>query len=166
MSELPTYVLEREFDAPRHRVWKAWTDKDMLSHWYGPGVETVIHRLDVRPGGQWLVEMRWGESANFQRSDYTDVVDGERLCWLQSVTDENWNVTANPMMPDWPRVLASSVILTEDDGKTTMQFTWVPHEASEAEIACFAQAAGGMDKGWQAGMNLMKELVESSSGDE
>lgn len=40
-----------------------------------------------------------------------------------------------------------------------MRLTWVPHEASESEIACFAAAVGGMDKGWGAGMELLAELL-------
>jgi len=59
MSDLPIYVLERVFDAPRELVWKAWTDPKLLPRWYGPNVETIIHRLDVKPGGLWLNEMKW-----------------------------------------------------------------------------------------------------------
>ena len=65
MSELPTYILEREFDAPRELVWRTWTEAELLSHWYGPGVETVIHKLDVTPGGVWLNEMKWGGNSNY-----------------------------------------------------------------------------------------------------
>jgi uncharacterized protein YndB with AHSA1/START domain len=51
MSELPTYVLERVFDAPRELVWKTWADPALLPRWYGPRVETIIHRLELKPGG-------------------------------------------------------------------------------------------------------------------
>ena len=44
-------------------------------------------------------------------------------------------------------------------GQTKMRLTWVPHEASAAEIACFAAAFGGMDKGWGAGMELLAKLL-------
>ena len=54
MTDLPTYVLERTFDAPRELVWKTWTDPQLLSRWYGPRVETVVHRLELKPGGLWL----------------------------------------------------------------------------------------------------------------
>jgi uncharacterized protein YndB with AHSA1/START domain len=47
MSDLPTYVLERVFDAPRELVWKTWTDPKLLPRWYGPNVETIIHRLEL-----------------------------------------------------------------------------------------------------------------------
>ena len=68
MSDVPTYVLERLFDAPRDLIWKTWTDPDLVARWYGPNVETIIHRLDAKPGGLSLVEMKWGEASKFERS--------------------------------------------------------------------------------------------------
>ncbi len=159
MADLPTYVLEREFDAPRELVWKTWTDPDLLVRWYGPRVETIVHRLDLTPGGLWLGEMRWDGKSNYQRVEYTEVAPPERLVWLHSVSDGEWNVIANPMMPDWPRVLLTTVTFEEDGGKTRLRLTWVPHEASEAEIACFTAALAGMEKGWGAGMDLLAELL-------
>ena len=159
MSELPTYVLERVFDAPRELVWKTWTDPQLLSRWYGPNVETIIHRLDVTPGGLWLNEMKWGDKSNYQRSEYTDVMPPERLVMLQSTADADWNAAPNPMMPDWPRVLLTTVTFEDADGQTKMRLTWVPHEASQAEITCFAAALDGMGKGWGAGMELLAALL-------
>ncbi len=159
MSELPTYVLEREFDAPRELVWRTWTDPDLLPRWYGPRVDTIIHKLDLKPGGLWLVEMKWDGNSNFQRVEYTEVTPPERLVWLHASADAQWNVAVNPMMPDWPRVLLTTVTFEEAGGKTRMRLTWVPHEASDAEIACFAAAMDGMGKGWGAGMELLEELL-------
>ena len=159
MTDLPTYVLEREFDAPRELVWRAWTDPELLPRWYGPGAETVIHRLDLEPGGLWLVEMRWGDNAHYQRVEYTEVEPPARLAWLHSVSDAHWNVISNPMMADWPRVLLATVALEEAGGGTRMRFTWVPEAASEAEVACFTAAMGGMDKGWSTGMDQLAEIL-------
>ena len=164
MSELPTYVLEREFDAPRELVWRTWTDPDLLPRWYGPRVDTVIHKLDLKPGGLWLVEMKWDGNSNFQRVEYTEVTPPERLVWLHASADAEWNVAVNPMMPDWPRVLLTTVTFDEVGGKTLMRLTWVPHEATEAEIACFAAAMDGMGKGWGAGMELLEELLTELQG--
>ncbi|MCY6381613.1 SRPBCC family protein [Hoeflea prorocentri] len=159
MDELPTYVLEREFDAPRELVWRTWTEPELLKRWYGPNVETIIHDLDVRPGGLWLNEMKWGDNSHFQRVEYTEVTEPERLVWLHSVSDASWNVVANPMMENWPRVLLTTVTFDEVGGRTHMRLTWVPHEASEAEIASFHQALQGLDKGWGAGMDLLTQLL-------
>ncbi len=159
MGDLPTYVLERVFDAPRALVWKTWTDPQLLSRWYGPRVETIVHRLDLKPGGLWLNEMKWGDNSHYQRVEYTEVLPPERLVWLHSVSDAAWNVVANPMMADWPLVLLTTVTFEEEGGRTKMRLTWVPHEAGEAEIACFTAAIDGMDKGWGAGMELLAELI-------
>lgn len=159
MSELPTYVLERVFDAPRALVWKTWTDPDLLPRWYGPRVETVVHRLDLKLGGLWLVEMRWGGTSHYQRVEYTEVTPPERLVWLHANSDANWNVTPSPMMAGWPLVLLTTVTFQEDRGQTRVRLTWAPHEASDAEIACFAAAIDGLDRGWGAGMELLAELL-------
>ena len=159
MNELPTYVLERTFDAPRDLVWKGWTDPALLSRWYGPNVETIIHRLDLRPGGLWLLEMRRGGHSSFQRVEYTEVVPPERLVWLHSNTDADWHIASNPRMPDWPRVLLTTVTFDEDGARTRMRLTWTPHEASDAELACFAAAIDGMGKGWNAGMELLAKIL-------
>jgi hypothetical protein len=63
------------------------------------------------------------------------------------------------MMADWPRVLLTTVTFKEDGGQTKLRLIWVPHEASAAEIACFAAAIAGADKGWAAGMKLLAELL-------
>ena len=159
MSELPTYVLEREFDAPRELVWRTWTEAELLSHWYGPGVETVIHKLDVSPGGVWLNEMKWGGNSNYERMEYTEVDPPARLVWLHSVANADWEAAENPMMPDWPRVLLTTVTFTDNGGKTLLKLTWVPHNASTAELACFEAAMAGMDKGWASGMELLAEML-------
>ena len=159
MSELPTYVLDRVFDAPRDLVWKTWTDPALLPRWYGPNVETIIHRLELKPGGLWLVEMKWGGNSHYQRVEYTEVTLPERLVWLHSSSDADWNIIPSPMMANWPRVLLTTVTFEEDGGKTKLRLTWVPHEASEAEIACFAAAMVGMGKGWGAGMELLAKLL-------
>ena len=159
MRELPTYVLERTFDAPRELVWRAWTDPELLPRWYGPRVETIVHRHELKPGGLWLGEMRWGGNSNSQRVEFTEVTPPERLVWLHSVSDAQWNVIVNPMMADWPRILLTTVTFQDDCGQTRLRLTWVPHEASDAEIGCFAAAMDGMDKGWGAGMDLLAELL-------
>ena len=159
MNDLPTYVLERVFDAPRALVWKAWTDPKLLPRWYGPKVETIVHRLELKPAGLWLVEMRMGGKSMYQRVEYTDVTPPERLVWLHSSSDADWNIIPSPMMADWPRVLLTTVTFEEAGDRTNMRLTWVPHEASAAEIACFAGAMSGMGKGWDAGMKLLADLL-------
>ena len=159
MGDVPTYVLERVFDAPRELVWRAWTEPELLARWYGPNVETVIPRFELKPGGVWLCEMRFGGNSHYQRGEFTEVATPERLVWLHSNTDAEWNVAPSPMMPNWPLVLLATVTFAERGGQTRMRLTWVPHEASEAEVAAFGAAIGGLDKGWGAGMEILKQLL-------
>ena len=159
MADQPIYVMDREFDAPRDLVWRTWTEPDLLARWYGPNVETVIHELDVRPGGVWLNEMRYGGKSHFQRADYTEVARPERIVCLMSNTDADWNIVPNPMMPDWPRVLLTIVTFEDLGAKTAMRLTWQPHEATDAEINGFLAAMEGMGKGWGAGMGLLEQLL-------
>ena len=63
------------------------------------------------------------------------------------------------MMPDWPRVLLTTVTFTDNGGKTLLKLTWVPHNASAAELACFEAAMAGMDKGWASGMEMLAEML-------
>lgn len=63
MSELPEYLSNRIFDASREAVWRAWTDPELLHRRYGPGVETIICRFDLKPGGWRFNEMKWGDES-------------------------------------------------------------------------------------------------------
>ena len=62
------------------------------------------------------------------------------------------------MMPDWPRVLLTTVIFEDVGDKTKVRLSQVPIDATDAEIACFAAAMAGMDKGWGSGYAIMDEL--------
>lgn len=159
MKQLPTYVLEREFDAPRELVWQGWTDTALLSRWYGPNVETVVHKLEVRPGGLWLVEMKMGAMSMFQRIEYLEVDQPAKLVMIMSNADAQWNVAPSSMMPDWPRSLHTTVELQPVAGKTRMKLVWVPHEATGAEVACFSAAIGRMGKGWESGMEKLANIL-------
>lgn len=159
MTDLPVFVMDRVFDAPRELVWKTWTEAEHLARWYGPNVKTVIHQLDVRPGGEWLNEMQMQGRSNFEKMAYVEVIPPEKLVWLHSVTDSEWNIAPNPMMPDWPRVLLTTVTFSENGNQTNLRLTWEPHDATQAEITCFASAIGGLHKGWGAGMQILEELL-------
>ena len=160
MSETPEYIFDRIFDAPRELVWRAWTDPDLLHRWYGPGAETIIHNFDLKPGGTWLNEMKWGDNSNFQKVVFQEVTQPEKLVWHHySCTDSEWNDIANPMMADWPRLLLTTVIFEDRGDETNVRLSQLPMEATDAEIACFAKAMANMDQGWGSGYAIMDELL-------
>lgn len=52
-------VLSRVIDAPRELVFKAWTDPEHLTKWFGPkDFSCTTHEMDLRPGGTWRFDMR------------------------------------------------------------------------------------------------------------
>jgi len=165
MSDSPQYRLDRIFDAPREMVWRAWTNPEILQRWYGPRVETTIHKFDLRPGGVWLNEMRWGDKADYSKMAFQEVVEPEKLVWHHSSTDGDWNIIPNPMMKDWPRTLLTTVIFEPVGEQTRVCLTQVPLEASEAERACFAATMKNMDHGWGAGYAIMDEIFVELKAD-
>ena len=47
-------TFERTFDAPRDKVWKAFTDPEAIPRWWGKhGTTTIVEEMDVRPGVMW-----------------------------------------------------------------------------------------------------------------
>src|SRR5580765_7289431 len=45
--------IERIFDAPRERVWRAYTDPKLVAQWWGRGNKVVVERLELERGGHW-----------------------------------------------------------------------------------------------------------------
>ena len=73
--------VERVFDAPRDRVFAAYTDPELVPEWYGPrGTTTIVDRMDVRTGGGWRFVMREsdGSETGF-RGTYREVTPPERI---------------------------------------------------------------------------------------
>jgi uncharacterized protein YndB with AHSA1/START domain len=165
MSDLPEYVLDRIFDAPRELVWRAWTDPEILHRWYGPGVETIIHQFDLQPGGAWHNEMKWSDNSDFSIMVFQEVTEPEKLVWHHCSADSEWNIVASQMMADWPCVLLTTVLFEDMGDKTKVSLSQVPINATDAEIACFAAMMGGMDKGWGSGYTIMDEIFAELQAD-
>ena len=49
---VPQILTEREFDAPRELLYRAFTEPDLLTQWLGPREYTMkVDRFDLRDGG-------------------------------------------------------------------------------------------------------------------
>lgn len=74
-------VLVRVIDAPRERVFRAWTEPDRIGKWFGPnGFTCRIHAMDVRVGGRWRFDLiAPGGTVYDNRVDYLEIVRPERL---------------------------------------------------------------------------------------
>ena len=108
------FEISRVFDAPRDKVWRAWTEAERLKHWWGPKGFTVSYcKVDLRPGGMMHYCLRmpdgnemWGKFV------YREIVKPERLVWINSFSDKDGGTTVHPMSPDWPRELLSTASVT------------------------------------------------------
>ena len=74
-------VITRIFDAPRHLLFRAWTEPDRVARWWGPqGFVTTYCNMDIRPGGTFRVCMRSPAGAEYRKQGvYREVVEPERL---------------------------------------------------------------------------------------
>jgi len=50
-----TIRVERIFDATRDRVWRAYTQPELIAQWWGRGNTLVIEKMEVERGGHWRV---------------------------------------------------------------------------------------------------------------
>src|SRR5262249_5664345 len=74
-------VITRIFDAPRHLVFKAWTEPERLMRWWGPrGFTMTVCKMEFRPGGAYRFCMRSPEGAeHWSQGVFREIVEPERL---------------------------------------------------------------------------------------
>jgi uncharacterized protein YndB with AHSA1/START domain len=73
--------IERVFDAPRERVFAAYTDPDLIPEWWGPcNMVAVVDQMDVKPGGSWRFVLRNSDGSETAfRGTYREVSPPERI---------------------------------------------------------------------------------------
>jgi uncharacterized protein YndB with AHSA1/START domain len=76
-------VTERVFDAPRERVWAAFTAPALIARWWGRSMtRTSVEQQELSPGGMWrFVEHNDDGSQAAFRGVYREVVAPERLVY-------------------------------------------------------------------------------------
>jgi uncharacterized protein YndB with AHSA1/START domain len=73
-------VMSRVFDAPRALVFKAWTEPEHMSKWFGPkGFVSTVLRSDLRPGGSYRLHMLGPDGDHWLQGVYQEIVEPERL---------------------------------------------------------------------------------------
>ena len=83
-------TIRRTFDAPRERVFEAFTDPEQVDRWWGPdGFSTTTDGMDVRPGGTWRFVMVGPEGEEYPNLiAYDEVEEPERLVYTHGSPDE------------------------------------------------------------------------------
>ncbi len=130
--------LTRLIDAPRAKVYRCWTDPELMKQWFAPKpFTTPVVELDLRPGGGNVIVMKSPEGHEMpNRGQYLEVVPNERIVFTDAFVGD-WVPSAKPFM---------TVILTfADEGGKTRYTARVRHW-TEADKAQHEQM--GFHQGW------------------
>jgi uncharacterized protein YndB with AHSA1/START domain len=150
---LPTdeqILITREFDAPRHLVYKAWTTPELVRRWWsGRRGEMTVVEIDLRVGGRWRYVMvaNGGFEVAFH-GQYREIVPDQRIV--------NTEVYELPGAPDTEGAL-STVTFNEVDGRTILSLLV---QAATREIRDEVLSSG-MEAGMQEQLELLEQLAIS-----
>jgi len=138
-------LITREFDAPKHLVFKAYTTPELVSRWWaGKRGHVTSCDIDLRVGGAWryVMQAQGGYEVAFH-GEYREIVPDERI-----VSTEVFEGA-----PDGEVV--NTITFTETDGRTTLELlTQCPDRETRDAIM-----GSGMEGGMQEGMDLLEQIA-------
>jgi uncharacterized protein YndB with AHSA1/START domain len=144
-------LVTREFAAPRHRVYEAWTTPELIRRWWaGTRGEVTSCEIDLRVGGRWRYVMvaDGGFEVAFH-GEFREIVPNERI-----VTTEVYEMPgADDATGAEPPV--NVVTFAEAEGRTTLTIL-VQCPSKEVRDAI---VASGMEAGMQEGLDLIEQIV-------
>lgn len=127
-------VITRVFDAPRSLVFKAWTEREHLVHWWGQpkGATMPYCKVDLRVGGtlHFRVDLPDG-NVIWGKGVYREIVEPERLVFADYFSDEHGNIVEPP--PGLPKESVITATFAERNGKTTVSVEHAGVERASAE---------------------------------
>ena len=99
MSDDRELMLTRLIDAPPEKVYRAWTDPQLLKQWFAPlPYTTPVAELDVRPGGSAFIVMRGPDGKDLPNHGvYLEVVPNQRLVSTDAYV-KAWEPSEKPFM--------------------------------------------------------------------
>ena len=143
-----TIIITRVLDAPRERVFEAWTRPEHLTKWFGPrDFSAPDVSVDLRPGGTWRVCIRSPEGRDYwMHGVYREIVPPERLVFTH-VWEEGHDSPGHE----------TTVSLTFEDqgGKTKLTF----HKAVLESVA--ERISQGT--GWSECLDRLAQLLATMS---
>jgi uncharacterized protein YndB with AHSA1/START domain len=150
MSTAFAFDITRVVDAPRDKVWQAWTEPERLRKWWGPKGFACTHcTVDLRPGGLMHYCLRAPDGMEmWGRFIYREVVKPSKLVFVVAFSDAKGRITGHPMSPDWPQQMLSTVAFEAQGQKTKIIVRWQAIEATDLERKTFEDGAPSMQQGW------------------
>jgi uncharacterized protein YndB with AHSA1/START domain len=150
---LPTdnqILITREFDAPKHLVYEAYTTPELVKRWWhAKRGEVTACEIDLRVGGRWRYAMTTEDGTEVAfHGEYREIVPNERI-----VSTEVYEG-----VPDAESKAAlDTVTLAETDGRTTLTIL-VEHESKELRDM---HIESGMEDGLQDALDLLEQAAVS-----
>ena len=141
----------REFDAPVEKVWRAWTERELLDQWWAPRPwKAVTQSMNFREGGTWLYYMEGPDgSRHYCRADYSSVVPNKSYKGLDAFCDEKGNINT-----DFPRMNWQVDFKKADDAtRVEVEISFASVEDLEKIIEM------GFKEGFAAAHNNLDELL-------
>ncbi|NGO53704.1 SRPBCC family protein [Allomesorhizobium camelthorni] len=131
-------VLTRLIDAPREKLFKCWTQPELMKQWFAPLPWTLSHvEVDLRTGGSSKVVMRSPEGQEFPNLGvYLEVVENEKIVFTDAYT-EAWVPSEKPFF--------TGIITFEDEGGKTRYTAVARHWTVEDRKA---HEEMGFHEGW------------------
>lgn len=142
-------VLTRLIDAPREKLFRCWTEPDLMKQWFVPKPWSIAAaEVDLRPGGSNLIVMRDPEGAEFpNRGVYLEVVPNEKIVFTDAYT-RAWEPSDKPFF--------TGIITFEDEGGKTRYTArarhWTQADRDEHEKM-------GFHEGWGVCADQLAELA-------
>jgi uncharacterized protein YndB with AHSA1/START domain len=104
IEEKPSLSITRQYPVAPEKVWRAWTDPQALSRWFGPGEpdSVTLAELDVREGGRYRIAFHTPDGEQHEVSGiYEDVVESRRLSftWAWQSTPERVSLVTIELRP-------------------------------------------------------------------
>ena len=145
-------LIRREFDAPRHLVYKAWTTPELVKRWWhAKRGEVTVAEMDLRVGGRWRYAMVTPEGMEVAfHGEYREIVPNERI-----VSTEIFEGLAQDAYPEESTLNTATF---EDLGGRTL-LTLAIEAPSKAVRDAIVQS--GMEDGLQDALDLLEELARS-----
>ena len=147
-------LITREFDAPKHLVYKAWTTPELVKRWWsGQRGEVTLAEIDLRVGGKWRYVM--GTTEGFEigfHGEYREIVPDERI-----VSTEVFEGMPGQDMPPDDEGTLNTLTLTEADGRTSLE---VLVQCPSKEVRDMI-IDSGMEGGMQESMDALEQVAVS-----
>ncbi len=156
-SDVPVFVISRQFAASVERVYDAWADPNKMTQWSGPKGATVELVRGIQAPGQTTISRTVAPDGTkmFSLCRWRELEPHRRIVWEQSFCTPDGVKCPPPFFEDWPQTLLTEVELEPRDGGTYLTLKWTPLEYTEAALAMFVRQMASMTGGWSGSLDKL-----------